>query len=293
MGGDIKTPKPANKAATTKAVQAKETKSTQDSKAKLKKGSRSPVSNPSVKSAKAEQPSKIPDEIHIKGATSRNKDRLREMAAALGARLCRVRTAYKLTQREVAEKLDMNLMSYTRYESGNRIPDADFCAQFSAKFKVNTAWLLYGGGEDWKARKPPAPKVQISNYEVVPVFEFSGPGQEGAGLTVGDPIDEISVLKATLHKDTVVAIYREMNMVPSITPGAYVGVTTLLENTPMGHIYAIFVPYEGIRLFRAYALTSTRIALRSDNPATPDMEVKTSGFKKLVLAKVEWVFQAC
>ncbi len=293
MGGEIKTPKNVKKAAKTKALDAKETTSASDSKTSGKKISRSPVSSPSAKPAKAEQTSKIPEKIHIKGATSRNKDRLREMAAALGARLCRVRTACKLTQREVAEKLDMNLMSYTRYETGNRIPDADFCAQFSATFKVNTAWLLYGSGDDWKARNPPTPKVQISNYEVVPVFEFSGPGQEGSGLTVGDPVDEISVLKATLHKHTVVAIYREMNMVPSITPGAYVGVTTLLENTPMGHIYAIFVPYEGIRLFRAYAVSSTKIALRSDNPATPDMEVKTAGFKKLVLAKVEWVFQSC
>lgn len=293
MGGSAKTPKSTIKAGKTKAEGVSGSKSNLVSVATTK-NTLMPVSKSPAKAVKIARSSKSPEEIHLKGATKRDRDRLREMAESLGARLCRVRTSYKLTQKEVAAKLEMNKMTYGRYESGSRMPDADFCARFAAKFRVNTSWLLFGGDQEWKAsRNPTDRKVKTGKYVIVPVYEFAGPNQKTNILTEVDPIDEISILKTSLHENTVVAIYRDSNMLPSITPGAYVGVTTHLENTPMGHIYAIPTPHEGIKLFRSYALSSSKISLRSDNPSTPDIEVTASRFKSLVLAKVEWVFQSC
>ena len=82
--------------------------------------------------------------ISIKGFESRDKEELKKTAAKLGQRLHQIRKTNDLTQKEMAVSLDLNPMTYSRYENGARIPDADICARIVTKYRVDPAWLLLG-----------------------------------------------------------------------------------------------------------------------------------------------------
>lgn len=223
--------------------------------------------------------------IQIKGFVSRDTDSLKKAAIAFGLRLRKIRVDNGMTQKEMAESLNLNAMTYSRYEKGDRIPDAVMCATIISLYNVDAMWLLFGD------KFAPAPK-QIENYMSIPVYELADAKHINL-LTMGDPTDSVIVPKTMVHKDTVAVIYREANMAPFIVPGAVVGIDTKCEETPMGHVYAVWVPNRGSQLYKAYSKSLSEITLRSDNLSTPDITINITEFKQAVLGKVEWLFQAC
>lgn len=69
--------------------------------------------------------------------------------ARLGDRLSLLRTKLlepKLTQGEMAKRLETNQSTLSHYEAGHRMPDGEFLARLQAKFCVNVNWLLCGRG---------------------------------------------------------------------------------------------------------------------------------------------------
>jgi transcriptional regulator with XRE-family HTH domain len=211
----------------------------------------------------------------------------------LGQRLREVRKTQKLTQTEFAAELLLNTTTYKRYENGSRIPDADVCASIVEKYRVDPSWLLFGKSTEGKANKYTSPTKLTSNTKTIDVYELANTKHPDS-LTMGSPIDTVSVPQSIKHENIVAIIYREPNMSPSINLGAYVGISTDIESTPMGHIYAIWTPSDGTMLFKAYySKGMSDITLHSDNPNTPDFELSLEQFKQVVRGKVEWVFQSC
>jgi transcriptional regulator with XRE-family HTH domain len=238
-------------------------------------------------SANTSKPKVPSSDISVRGFASRDKESLKKVTIQFGQRLHQIRIDNKLTQKEIAKSLHLNAMTYSRYENGTRIPDADICAQIVLTYGIDPAWLLFG---DQCVKKNTATKPVSSNYTTAPVYELADAGHANY-LTQGSPVDEISVPINLLHEHIAVIVYRDSNMTPYISPGAIVGLNTDIKDTPMGHVYAIWAPHTGTMLYRTYPKNLTEIALRSDNPTMPDLTVTHSDFKQAVLGKVEWLFQ--
>jgi len=60
----------------------------------------------------------------------------------LGKRLKSLRTQNKLTQKQLAEKINVTHVSISGYESGNRSPDTDTLQKLADYFEVTTDYLL-------------------------------------------------------------------------------------------------------------------------------------------------------
>ena len=60
----------------------------------------------------------------------------------LGSRLKKLRAIQKLTQKQLAEKINVTNVSISGYESGNRFPDTDTLQRLADYFEVSTDYLL-------------------------------------------------------------------------------------------------------------------------------------------------------
>ena len=60
----------------------------------------------------------------------------------LGTRLKILRNQKKLTQKQLAEKINVTHVSISGYESGNRSPDTDTLQRLADFFEVSTDYLL-------------------------------------------------------------------------------------------------------------------------------------------------------
>lgn len=70
----------------------------------------------------------------------------------LGTRLKDLRNQEKLTQKQLAEKINVTHVSISGYESGNRSPDTDTLQRLADFFGVSTDYLL--GRSDTAALTP-------------------------------------------------------------------------------------------------------------------------------------------
>lgn len=64
------------------------------------------------------------------------------MEIILGARLRELRTEKKMTQRQVAEALGINSVTYLHYEKSQREPPLSLLADMAKFFGVSTDYLL-------------------------------------------------------------------------------------------------------------------------------------------------------
>ena len=62
--------------------------------------------------------------------------------ATFPERLKELRTAKKLTQQEIANKLDISRVAYTNWENGNREPNYERLIEFADYYDVSTDYLL-------------------------------------------------------------------------------------------------------------------------------------------------------
>lgn len=79
----------------------------------------------------------------------------------LGTRLKYLRTQKKLTQKQLAEKINVTHVSISGYESGNRSPDTDTLQRLADFFEVSTDYLL--GRSDTPATPHGISKEEYAN----------------------------------------------------------------------------------------------------------------------------------
>ncbi len=64
------------------------------------------------------------------------------MKIILGQRLKELREEYGLTQKEIAEKFNINAVTYLHYEKDQREPPLSLLVEFAIFFDVTTDYLL-------------------------------------------------------------------------------------------------------------------------------------------------------
>lgn len=67
---------------------------------------------------------------------------MNNMHNQLSTRLKQLRTEKGLTQQQVADALNLNSVSYLRYEKGQREPSLDILMQLAIYFDVSVDYLL-------------------------------------------------------------------------------------------------------------------------------------------------------
>lgn len=236
----------------------------------------------------------------VKGAkTSNPKDEKKaidqRVGEILGNRLREARTYLKLTQEDLAKKCKLAEMTVNRYEAGSRIPDATYLTMLAELYDISPNWLLCGLGEMTLGRGQQAEDFSDdSSITSLPVYEFGDPDSPQC-LVSGEPIETLLVPAALQEKgSTVVAIYHHNNMVPTINPGAYVGICTKNVTPRSGFIYAVWNDSDGVMLLRVFS-SPGQLVFQSDNKQFPDIKVPINEAKekKLILGRVEFVFQHC
>lgn len=215
----------------------------------------------------------------------------------LGERLREARTFLKLTQEDLAKECKLAEMTVNRYEVGSRIPDATFLTILAELYNISPNWLLFGLGEMLLTREQAVEvSTEIDDSKIVslPVFEF-GDSSSPQRLMSGEPIETLLVPSTLQEKDsTVVGIYHQNNMTPTINPGAYVGICTKNVSPRSGFVYAVWNDSDGVMLMRVFS-SPGYLVFQSDNKQFPDIKVPVSEVKEksLILGRVEFVFQQC
>ena len=69
------------------------------------------------------------------------------MANQLKDRLVQIRKKLKMTQKDMAKKLDISQSNYSKYEKGAVEPSYSFLNKLVFSFNISSAWLLSGEGE--------------------------------------------------------------------------------------------------------------------------------------------------
>ncbi len=87
------------------------------------------------------------------------------LALEFGTRLKRLREARGLTQRQLAERIDIEPAQVTRYERGQFLPNAESLVALSKVLQVETDFLLKG-----EAKSPSSPDQPISDLPLLERF---------------------------------------------------------------------------------------------------------------------------
>ncbi|HWV09732.1 MAG TPA: helix-turn-helix transcriptional regulator [Pseudomonas sp.] len=124
---------------------------------------------------------------------------------ALGERIREVRGG--LTQSQFAERLGLERKTVSRYEAGERAPDALALVQLMSEFGVDLAWLLTGDGEGLR--------LTADERELLALFRSASLGVKAAA---------IGALQAGIHGGAPRASVTRMgNQAPGSVQVAHVG----------------------------------------------------------------------
>lgn len=77
---------------------------------------------------------------------------------AIAGRIRAIRETLKLTQKQLARRLDISGPSLSEFENGKNHPNFDFIYNIYREFGVNLYYLLYGEGEMFEERGGPISK---------------------------------------------------------------------------------------------------------------------------------------
>lgn len=91
----------------------------------------------------------------------------------------------KMTQDEFAKVLGIGRTTLIRYESGERIPDANFLQTLSLKFNVDPGWLLLGIGE-----VPVREQMTSEKQALLDAFDGMSEENKRAILQIGESLSQ-------------------------------------------------------------------------------------------------------
>lgn len=194
---------------------------------------------------------------------------------------------------EVAEKAGVNQPNLSELMKGNR-----------KSMKLETAWKLIDAlGLEVRPKSPGgdyptirrigshAPEVEVKgdNLVTVPVMAVAGagPGQFAFSL---EPIDHIPILRDFIHPLLFVCKIEGDSMEPTIMSGAYVGAIPP-ERLHEGKMYVFYDEVLGAMVKRLYYDGPGKLALVSDNKATPPVKLDARGYENVIVGEVLWVWQ--
>ena len=84
-----------------------------------------------------------------------------------GQRLKRLRYHLGLSQKEMAEKLGVHLMTISRYERDAMKPSLRFLEKIRETFKANPKWLLTGEGDMFLPKEKPVEALKVEHFGLI------------------------------------------------------------------------------------------------------------------------------
>ncbi|EHP1714767.1 helix-turn-helix transcriptional regulator [Salmonella enterica] len=91
----------------------------------------------------------------------------------------------KMTQDEFAKALGVGRTTLIRYESGERVPDANFLQALSLKFNIDPSWLLLGTGN-----APEREQVTPEKQALLDAFDGMSEENKRALLQIGESLSQ-------------------------------------------------------------------------------------------------------
>ena len=209
------------------------------------------------------------------------------------------------TQVELAEVLDIRQSSISDAKRRNSVP-SDWYMKLFEQFGLNPDWLKKGSGpmylrteQGYTPVDAPAASVceDVSRYNgpdtknvIVTVYstQASTEGGEAAVPVLG----RLNIPQSFSSPGLLVIRIETAGMEPHILKGAFVGIDTAQRHVSSGEMYGVRLPYEGLVLKRAYIDTqNSRLVLRSENPAHPEVSLPLDGHDAHIVGRVAWVLQ--
>ncbi len=113
----------------------------------------------------------------------------------LGSRLKKLRVSRKLTQKQLAEKVNVTHVSISGYESGNRSPDTDTLQKLAEILNVSTDYLLGRSDEPSLSQVPQSNNDRATAKDKRDIArrleEIKRDVADGSGLAFdGEPLSE-------------------------------------------------------------------------------------------------------
>lgn len=200
----------------------------------------------------------------------------------LGDRLAQVRG--QLTQEAFAKSLGISLRTYIRYESEERLPDAELVAKVGEVYGVDMAWLITGK----RAERP--------GYSLLPRYDISASAGPGSFLDLEPEPEVIAVdvewlrqeLRVSPEQVSMIDV-RGDSMEPTIHDGDVILVNSRVEQIRDG-IYVL--RFDGLLMVkRLQRQPGSWVRVTSDNsayePFSVNLQDESTDFA--VLGKVIWV----
>jgi transcriptional regulator with XRE-family HTH domain len=153
-------------------------------------------------------------------------------------RLKLLRTTLGLTQKDFAEKIDIDQRNYTNYENGNAEMKAKHIQKLIENYEINANWLLTGEGE------------MFANNAV----NYSSRLSEA----IEDALSEIEEPELTefIKEKTVAKIVEKLSIPTSLLSKAF---NFLIYERPLVYLYLIFrsiKPYDGSTSHKEWIIKS-------------------------------------
>lgn len=209
------------------------------------------------------------------------------------------------TQVELAEVLEIRQSSISDAKRRNSVP-SDWYMKLFEQFGLNPDWLKKGSGPmylrtDQGYVPVDAPTVGLvaedagryggpdAKSMVVPVYSAqTAPEGEQSGVVLG----RLNIPQSFACPGVHVIRMDAASMEPLITKGAYVGLDTAQRLVASGELYGVRLPYEGLVIKRCFVdAQNSRLLLRSENPAHPEVTLPLAGHEELIAGRVVWVLQ--
>lgn len=210
------------------------------------------------------------------------------------------------TQVELAEVLDIRQSSISDAKRRNSVP-SDWYMKLFEQFGLNPDWLKKGSGPMYLRTEQGYTPVDapVSGVVCEDVSRYSGPDAKNVIVTVYStqaPVESSEESMPALGRLNIPQSFSSpglfvvridvASMEPHIHKGAFVGIDTAQRHVASGELYGVRLPYEGLVLKRAYIDTqNSRLVLRSENPAHPEVSLPLDGHEAHIVGRVSWVLQ--
>ncbi|MEJ5227226.1 XRE family transcriptional regulator [Thermodesulfovibrio sp.] len=177
----------------------------------------------------------------------------------LGHRIKEARIKAKLTQVELAKRLNIAYQTLNKYEKGHRIPDSEILRRIAIETNCNPTWLLTGEGEMFQ--NPPVP-------EALPVQTVPVLGKVPAGFpehVAEEVVDYIAL--PNVPPNSYALIVKGDSMSPTIKDGDYI-LFVPITDIKNGDVVVVLNEW-GETILKRFRKKDNEVFLTSDNPEYP------------------------
>jgi phage repressor protein C with HTH and peptisase S24 domain len=215
----------------------------------------------------------------------------------IGERLKEVRKLDRLNQDDVSKLMEITRQTYIRYESWERVPDAEFLTKFISHFNINANWLLFGI-ENMRLFEEPGTIIDMNNFLLVPEIGAAACGQSGE-VFEGDIKGFKAFEKRFLKKFHSPCLTRAKgdSMLPVIADGDLLlcdrDMNKRLHPDPK-RMYLVNNPDEDDKVqikVKKLSFSGRTLTLIPLNPAHPPVAVDVDGksILDIVLGQIVWI----